>query len=194
MADKTRGYRWLVILIFLAFMLLHQMDKQLINPLIHKVIDEFGISKAQMGGVMTGAILVGTVLYPIWGYLYDRYARSKLLALASFIWGATTWLSAVARSFPFFAATRASTGIDDSSYPGLYSLVADYFGPNMRGKVYGLLQLTQPLGYLLGMILALMVAPALGGWRSVFYLTGGLGIVVAVLIYFFVKEMPRGQA
>jgi hypothetical protein len=26
-------------------------------------------------------------------YLYDRYARAKLLSLASFIWGATTWLS-----------------------------------------------------------------------------------------------------
>ena len=194
MTRAKNGYRWLVVAIFLAFMLLHQTDKELINPLIPDIIGEFWITKTQMGGVMTGAMLVGTILYPLWGYLYDRFARSKLLALASFLWGATTWLSAIARTFPLFAATRASTGIDDSSYPGLYSLVADYFGPNMRGKIYGLLQLTQPLGYLIGMILALMVAPALGGWRSVFYLTGGLGLVVAVLIFFFVKEMPRGQA
>jgi MFS family permease len=194
MARAKSGYRWLVVAIFLTFMLLHQIDKQLINPLIPDVIGEFGITKTQMGGVMTGAMLVGTILYPLWGYLYDRFARAKLLALASFIWGATTWLSAVARTFPLFAATRASTGIDDSSYPGLYSLIADYFGPTMRGKIYGLLQLTQPLGYLIGMILALMAAPALGGWRSVFYLTGSMGLVVAVLIFFFVREMPRGQA
>ena len=44
------------------------------------------------------------------------------------------------------------------------------------------------------MILALMVAPAIGGWRSVFYITGSLGLVIAVLIYFGVREMPRGQA
>lgn len=194
MAKKKSGYRWVVVTIFMTFMLLHQIDKQLINPLIPNIIDEYGITKTQMGGVMTGAMIVGAVLYPLWGYLYDRFARSKLLALASLIWGATTWLSAVVRTFPLFAATRASTGIDDSSYPGLYSLVADYFGPVARGKIYGLLQLTQPLGYLIGMILALMVAPALGGWRSVFYLTGSLGVVVAILIYFFVKEMPRGQA
>jgi MFS family permease len=73
--------------------------------------------------------------------------------------------------------------------------VADYFGPNLRGKVYGFLQLAQPIGYLVGMVLALMIAPGLGwNWRQVFYLTGGLGIVLAVLIYFGVKEMPRGQA
>lgn len=51
-------------------------------------------------------------------YLYDRYTRPKLLAAAAFIWGATTWLSAVAPTYPAFLATRASTGIDDSSYPG----------------------------------------------------------------------------
>jgi MFS family permease len=89
--------------------------------------------------------------------------------------------------------TRASTGIDDSSYPGLYSLIADYFGPSMRGKVYGILQLTQPIGYLVGMILALMLAPTLG-WRNVFYITGALGLVLSVLIFFGVKEIPRGQA
>jgi len=146
-----------------------------------------------MGAVLTGALVVGTVLYPLWGYLYDRFARAKLLALASFIWGSTTWLSAVVRTYPGFLATRASTGIDDSSYPGLYSLIADYFGPNLRGKIYGILQLTQPIGYLLGMILALMLAPSIG-WRNVFYITGGLGILLAILIFFFVKEVPRGQA
>jgi MFS transporter, Spinster family, sphingosine-1-phosphate transporter len=133
-------------------------------------------------------------LYPIWGYLYDRYARAKLLSLASFIWGATTWLNALARSFGVFLVTRASTGIDDSSYPGLFTLVADYFGPNLRGKVYGLLQLAQPIGYLVGMILALMVAPLIGGWRSIFFITGGLGLVLALFIFFGVKEMPRGKA
>ena len=146
-----------------------------------------------MGAVLTGALVVGTVLYPLWGYLYDRFARAKLLALASLIWGATTWLSAIVRTYPGFLATRASTGVDDSSYPGLYSLIADYFGPNLRGKIYGILQLAQPIGYLVGMVMALMLAPAIG-WRSVFYITGSLGIVIAILIFFFVKEMPRGQA
>jgi MFS family permease len=192
--DYTR-YRWFVVAVFFGFMLLHQVDKLLIGPLTPKIIAEFNLSDTQMGAINTGALIVGTLLYPLWGYLYDRFARAKLLALASLIWGATTWLSAIVRTYPAFMATRASTGIDDSAYPGLYSLIADYFGPNLRGKVYGFLQLAQPIGYLVGMILALMVAPGLGwNWRQVFYLTGGMGIVLAVLIYFGVKEMPRGQA
>ncbi len=194
MSQKRSGYRWFVVVIFFFFMLLHQTDKLMIGSMQVPISETFGMNNTQWGWINSGALIVATLLYPVWGYLYDRYARAKLLALASFIWGATTWMNGIVRTFPAFLATRASTGIDDSSYPGLYTLVADYFGPTLRGKVYGLLQLAQPLGYLLGMILALMVAPLIGGWRSIFYITGTLGLVVAALIYFGVKEMPRGKA
>ncbi len=190
---STKKYPWRVVAIFFAFMLLHQTDKLLIGPLKGPISEEFGITNTQFGFIISGALVVSTILYPIWGYLYDRYARVKLLALASLIWGSTTWLSAIVRSYIPFLVTRASTGVDDSSYPGLYSLLADYFEPEKRSKVYGILQLSQPIGYLVGMVMALMVAPIIG-WRTVFYITGALGLVLAVTIYFGVKEMPRGQS
>jgi predicted MFS family arabinose efflux permease len=195
MSPQSSRYRWFVVGVFFIFMLLHQTDKLLIGPLESQIREDFGVTKAEMGSVVSWALLVGTFLYPLWGYLYDHYARSKLLALASFLWGATTWLSSVVRTFPAFKATRASTGIDDSSYPGIFTLIADYFNPTMRGKVYGFLQLSQPIGYLLGMILTLMVAPVLGWeWRTVFIVTGSLGILLAVVIFFGVKDLPRGKA
>ena len=61
--------------------------------------------------------------------------------------------------------------------------------------MFGILQLTAPIGYLTGLILALLIAPGLGwSWRQIFYLTGGLGVLLAVVIFFGVREMPRGQA
>jgi len=201
MEKKRASNPAFVIVVFFLFVLLHQTDKLLIGSLQIPVSKTFGLNDLQWGFVNTGALIVGTIFYPIWGYLYDRYARAKLLGLASFIWGATTWLSSIVTSYPAFLATRSSTGIDDSSYPGLYSLVADYFGPKIRGKIYGLLQLAQPIGYLLGMILALMVAPNLDGkvfhlegWRTIFLATGFLGLIMAALIYFGIKDVPRGQS
>jgi len=189
---KSR-YRWFVVFVFFTFMLLHQADKLLIGPLTTPIMETFGIDEARMGAVFTGALVIEAVFYPLWGYLYDQYARSKLLALASFIWGSTTWLSAIAPTYPSFLATRASTGIDDSSYPGLYSLISDYFGPAIRGKVYGLLQLTQPLGYMLGLIVATLLS-AVVGWRGVFYVTGSLGVLLSMVIFFGVREAPRGKS
>ncbi len=201
MNKKRSLYPAFVVIVFFLFVLLHQTDKLLIGSLQIPVSQTFGLNDLQWGFINTGALIVGTVFYPIWGYLYDRYARAKLLALASFIWGATTWLSSLVRTYPAFLATRSSTGIDDSSYPGLYSLIADYFGPKLRGRIYGLLQLAQPIGYLLGMILALLIAPVLEdkifhleGWRTIFLFTGLLGLVMAAVIFFGVKEVPRGQS
>ncbi|MDY6874855.1 MAG: MFS transporter [Chloroflexota bacterium] len=189
---KSR-YRWFVVFVLFMFMLLHQSDKLLIGPLTTPIMETFGINKAQMGAVFTGALVVGAILYPFWGYLYDRYARSKLLALASLLWGSTTWLSAIVPTFPAFLATRASTGIDDSSYPGLYSLISDYFGPRMRGRIYGLLQIAMPLGYILGMVMAAALRDVVG-WRGVFYITGSLGVLLSILIFFGVREVPRGKS
>ena len=190
----SRAYSIFVIVIFFLFMLLHQTDKLMIGSMQTPISATFGLNDLQWGLINSGALVVATLLYPIWGYLSDRYSRAKLLSLASLIWGVTTWFSSIVRTYPQFLVTRSSTGIDDSSYPGMYSLVADYFSPQLRGKVYGLMQFSQPIGYLVGMILALMVAPMIGGWRSVFYITGSLGILIALVIFFFVKEMPRGKA
>lgn len=175
------------------FMLLHQTDKLLIGPLQGQIMETFKINYTQWGLINTMAIVVGAVAYPVWGWLYDRYARPKLLALASLLWGCTTWLNAIAPTYSTFLLTRASTGIDDSSYPGIYSLISDYYPPKKRGKIYGLLQVAQPLGYLIGMILAIALGGA-WGWRNVFYLTGSLGVVLAVVIYLRVKDIPRGAS
>jgi MFS transporter, Spinster family, sphingosine-1-phosphate transporter len=186
-------HRWFVLAVFYGFILLHQADKLLISPLTTPIMADFKINQAQMGAVSSFAIIVAAVLYPVWGYLYDRFARAKLLALASFIWGSTTWLNALARTYGVFLVTRASTGIDDSSYPGIYSLLSDYFGPNVRGKVYGALETAQPFGYMLGLILATSLGAVLG-WRNVFFITGSVGLVLAVIIFFGVREARRGRS
>ncbi len=92
-----------------------------------------------------------------------------------------------------FLISRASTGIDDSSYPGIGTLISDYFPPHQRSRIFGFLQLSIPLGYLLGLILALKFSPRYG-WRTIYLFTGALGIFLAILIYFGVKDTPRGSS
>jgi len=190
---QPKSRRTSLVLILFLFMLLHQTDKYLIGPLSTPIMEAFGINEAQMGLVFTGALLVGGIFYPIWGYLFDRYARPKILALAALLWGATTWLSAITRGFGAFVFTRSSTGIDDASYPGAYSLVSDYFEPQKRGRVISVLQLSAVLAGIIGMGMATALRETIG-WRGIFYITGGLGILVSALIFFGVKEVPRGQS
>ena len=190
---QRKSGKWSVFAILYLFVLLHQADKLLIGPLTTPIMAEFSINEAQMGAVSSFAVVVASVLYPVWGYLFDRYLRSRLLALASLVWGATTALNALARSYGMFLVTRGSTGIDDSSYSGLYSLLSDYFPPDRRSGIYGFLQTAMPLGYMAGLVVANSLKGALG-WRNVFLLTGGMGVVLAAIIFAFVRDVPRGSA
>jgi MFS family permease len=42
------------------------------------------------------------------------------------------------------------------------------------------------------MILGLFLSGSIG-WRGVFYITGSLGILISIVIFFGVKELPRGK-
>ena len=85
MSPQSSRYRWFVVGVFFLFMLLHQTDKLMIGSLQVPVSETFGIGNREWGFINSGALIVATILYPIWGYLYDRYARAKLLALADWI-------------------------------------------------------------------------------------------------------------
>ncbi len=189
---KRSSHRTVVVILF-SFMLFHQADKTILAPLLSSIMIDFNINEATMGAVSSLSIIVSSILYPVWGTLYDRFERSKLLSLASLIWGSTTGLSAIAPNINIFMLTRASTGIDDSSYPGLYSLLSDYFEPVQRGKIYGLMQTTGPLGFTLGILLSTFLDPVIG-WRNIFLITGSVGILISVLIFFGVKDRPRGAS
>ncbi len=72
----TRRRRtWLVFTLF-TFMLLHQTDKLLIGPLTTPIMETFKINEAQMGFIFTGALLVGGIFFPLWGYLFDRLCQT----------------------------------------------------------------------------------------------------------------------
>jgi MFS family permease len=105
---KSRSYSIFVIVVFFLFMLLHQTDKLMIGSMQTPISETFNLNDLQWGLINSGALIVATLLYPVWGYLCDRYARAKLLSLASFIWGATTWISSVVRTYPQFLITRSS--------------------------------------------------------------------------------------
>jgi predicted MFS family arabinose efflux permease len=44
-----------------------------------------------------------------------------------------------------------------------------------------------------GTILGVVVGYATG-WRTLFYITGGIGILVALMVYFTVRDLPRGSS
>ncbi|MGB9717231.1 MAG: MFS transporter [Thermoproteota archaeon] len=154
--------------------------------------EEFRLTFTQLGAIQTGAAIVAVFFMPVWGYLFDRYARPPLAALASAIWGGTTVLSTFSTNYLELAFTRALTGIDNESYSGIYSFLGDYFPPEKRSTAFGVLNTSSAFGAFIGTLIGTIIGSALG-WRSAFMITGVPGLLLAVLILVTLKDKPRGS-
>jgi ACS family hexuronate transporter-like MFS transporter len=190
---KSLGYGWLVAAVLFLFRSFHTADQFVISVVLPQIIDEFHISYTSAGLIFTATFLVAFALYPVWGYLFDRYSRRTLISISGIIWGVTTWLNTVPRTFLGFFFTRTLTGIDDAPPSGMNSLVSDYFPPKSRGKALGLINASSAFGALIGTVLGVVIGYAMG-WRTLFYITGGIGLVGALLVYATVKDIARGSS
>jgi predicted MFS family arabinose efflux permease len=128
----------------------------------------------------------------LWGYLFDKYARPPLAALASTIWGGTTVLSTFSTNYLELAFTRALTGIDNEATSGILSFIGDNFPPEKRSTALGVLNTSGALGALMGTFIGAIIGGSLG-WRSAFLITGVPGLLLAVLILTTLKDKPRGS-
>ncbi|MDH5390477.1 MAG: MFS transporter [Candidatus Bathyarchaeota archaeon] len=190
---KSLKYAWFMTIILFLFRSFHTADIFVISVVLPQVLEEFQITYTGGGLIFTATFFMAVVLYPVWGYLYDRYSRKTLISLSGIIWGFTTWLNAIPKTFSEFFLTRTLTGIDDTPPSGMNSLVSDYFPPKSRGKPLGLISATAALGALIGTILGVIVGYATG-WRMLFFITGGAGILMALLVYLAVRDVPRGSS
>lgn len=187
-------HRTLVLAIFVLFLLFHGADRFVISAVAPQVMEDFQARYFELGLVFSLTGFIAAVLYPFWGFLYDKYSRRLLVSLAAVVWGFTSLINALSRSFAEFFVTRLSTAVDDAAPPGMSSLVLDYFEPERRARAMGILNTTGPLGAILGTILSLSIVSQGLSWRYAFYITGSIGVFAGLLLYVLVRDVPRGSS
>ncbi|ROT73126.1 putative inorganic phosphate cotransporter [Penaeus vannamei] len=101
-----------------------------------------------------------------------------------------------------FVASRVLTGVSQGvTYPALNSLMATWFPPEERAKlgsfVYAgkFLRVRMQFGTIIGLTLGgwLCNSEFLGGWPSVFYVFGGVGLVWGLPWFLLIHDRPEGH-
>ncbi|MGH9196179.1 MAG: MFS transporter, partial [Acidimicrobiia bacterium] len=126
-------------------------------------------------------------------YLGDRLKRVRLLGLQVFVAGVFSFLTGRATGIWSFGAARAGFDLgEDALGSGVptTSLQADYYPPEVRGKVFALRGVT---AFALTAASPLMIGALVDnlGWRTP-YAIGGVTAVLASLLVFTLKEPVRG--
>jgi len=191
MNQGKSAQRWVFILILSLFLLIHQLDVLLLRPLTKHMISILGARKVWIEPMLTLSVSVSILFALFWGYLYDRHSRVKILALVSFLWGVSSWLVGISPTLATYMISGAAGGIDNLSASGVFSFVGDTFGSKHRGKILGLLWVSQPMSLFL-VVFITSILPERLSWRLLLLVMGGIAFLFAVLINFLLREPKRG--
>src|SRR5690606_21398917 len=109
-------------------------------------------------------------------------------------WSIVTVATALSTQYWHLVLFRALEGLGEAFYfPAAMSMLADYHGPRTRSRAMSIHQSSVYAGTIAGGTVA-GVMGQFYGWRSGFYLFGTLGVVLAVVLLFFLREPARGAA
>ena len=191
-AQFRPGYRNYVLLILTLGYVFNFVDRQVMTILLEPIKAEFGASDTQMGLIsgLAFALFYATLGVPV-ARLADRWSRRNVLALSMTTWSAVTAACGVAGSFWQLALLRIGVGIGEAGgTPPSQSLITDYFPPERRAFAQGVLATAPNIGVLVGLFGGALIAEAYG-WRNVFFVFGLPGVVLALLLYFTVREPEK---
>ena len=173
---------------------LNIVDRQLLSSFANFIVPDLGLTNTQFG-LLTGLLFM--VFYSfmalIMGALADIYHRPRLIAAAVFLWSACTAASGAARGFTSLAIPRMLIGVGESTLsPAAIAMLADKFPAVKRGFASGFYYIGVSAGFGASLLVAGYLGPAIG-WRNCFYLLGGIGIALSIVML-FVADVPRRQS
>ncbi|WP_447763501.1 spinster family MFS transporter [Sphingopyxis panaciterrae] len=184
-------------------------DRQVISLLVEPIKADLGISDTQFGLLqgLAFSLFYALVGIPISG-LADRKSRPMIIACGIAVWSAATCLCGFAKSFGTMLIARMGVGAGEATLsPATYSLIADLFPPEERGRPLGVFSLGSFLGagfaFLVGgaAIAALSAAGPfsffgidLRPWQLVLIAAGAPGFILAAVIALTVRDPHRSAA
>jgi MFS family permease len=181
-------YRWeLLIWLWLAFFL-NQADRQVFNVLLPVLRRDLGLSDIQLGLLTSVFVAVNGVLVPVAGFLGDRIARRRLVLLSLFAWSFSTLCTGFGSGLAYFLLVRSiATAAGEAFYfPAAVAMLASEHVES-RGRALSLFQTSVYAGLIASGWLGGALAQRLG-WRAVFWIFGGAGMLLAVALRFRIRN------
>jgi len=166
-------------------------DIQAIALIAPRLLADWGLSKADLSGVLAAGLIGMAVGALGIGELGDRYGRRRAVVLCLSIIAVTTLGAARAPTLAALGAWRFLAGIGlGGALPNATALVLEYSTRRVRNLAVAITVVGVPVGGLLG---ALVVGPvmAMHGWRGVFVLGAVLPALLAVAAFLALPESPR---
>ena len=148
------------------------------GPLRH----DLGLSPVQLGFVFSSFSWTYIICLLPLGYAVDRFGARAMLSAALAVWSLGGMLTGLAAGLPVLLASRLVLGAGEAvTYPAGGRIIRDWVPRRERGFAQAMMSSGQAWGPAIGSVLIGLLIARLG-WQKSFFITGGIGLVFAVLL------------
>ena len=184
-------YQWLIMSLCFFIVLFDGLDVAVMGFIAPSLIQEWGLSKAAFGPVMSAGMIGLAIGALTAGPYADRVGRKKVLLLAVTGFSVLSLACAFAHNPYELAALRLLTGVAlGAAMPNTTTLLAEYLPERNRSLFITIMFTGFNMGSGLGGLLAAWLIP-LYGWKSVLLAGGILPMVLLPFLWLLLPESAR---
>jgi len=179
-ARPIRNLRWWIAGLLALATALNYLDRQSFPVVVGEIKKEIPLSNEQYGQLTSLFLFTYAVMYAVGGRIMDRFGTRLGYAGMIIFWSAANALMGAVSTVFGLGACRFLLGMGEGGgFPGSAKAVAEWFPREERATAFGIFNTGSAVGAVAAPpLLALIVAGL--GWRWVFYLSGGAGILWAL--------------
>ncbi|MCB5280783.1 MAG: MFS transporter [Arthrobacter sp.] len=192
-ADRSvKGIRWRVLGANAGVLMLNYGDRAALGVAAPLIINEFGFSTGTMGIILGAFAFTYAPACFAGGALADKFGPRKTMAVAAAWWSLCIALTALCFNFATFFIQRLLFGLGEGPQGSVTArTMTNWFPKKEYATAMGLTFAANPLGAAVGIpLVAGLLALSNNNWRIPFLVLGAVGLIIAALWYWLIRDKP----
>ncbi|GLR66146.1 MFS transporter [Acidocella aquatica] len=173
---------------------INYLDRAILGIASPSIRHEFGIGPAEMG-VLFSVFSWSYLFFQLpGGVLLDRFGNRMIYSIALVGWSLFTVFQGLTPGLAGFVVARLGLGTFEAPcFPANSNIVGMWFPRSERGRAIGVYTAAEYVG--LGFLTpALFWILSTFGWRSLFIITGSIGILIGAVMWSFYRDPTKSKA
>lgn len=188
-----KNFRWTVVIWLLIGGIINYLDRTNLSIAAPAMIKELKINNTEIGLMGTVFSWTYAVMQLPSGWLIDKFGPKRIFSIAVLWWSIATALTGACNKLLTLLGARFLLGVGEAPcMPSNAKITSDWFPKKERGLATGIWDASSKVGPALAPPLLVAIEMAFG-WRALFYITGGIGIVFILIFMKFYKSPKQSK-
>jgi len=181
---------WLIVISVMFGTFMEVLDTTVVNVSLPHIAGNLSATPEEATWALTSYLVANAIILPITGWLANYFGRKRLLMSAVVGFTTASFFCGFAPTLAWLVIFRIIQGLTGGVLQPLsQAVMLEAFPPAQQGKAMGV--------WGLGIVVAPMLGPVLGGWltdnyswRWIFYVNIPVGIVSIIMTKFYIFDPP----